>query len=169
MMSYIIWTDLKADLIKLVVTAYIVTMVTEFFVRRRQPLEVPKEPLEMPKSQEVPNPKSLTFRVDGIPVNHADELLRNLKTLAEQDPDLRGAAATMAQRSLTPRDKLSACATISVTTTLSGGDLCARLQRSGKGYPYSYTCEFGGITPLYEDKNGADVEYEPLYNPCCPC
>ncbi|KAL5592378.1 hypothetical protein FOBRF1_013404 [Fusarium oxysporum] len=33
-----------------------------------------------------------------------------------------------------------------------------QLRRAGNGHPYSYTCKFEGITPLYEDKNGADVD-----------
>ncbi|OQE13144.1 hypothetical protein PENFLA_c053G03067 [Penicillium flavigenum] len=49
-------------------------------------------------------------------------------------------------------------ATVYITTPLSGEDLCARLHRSGKCYPYSYTCKFDGITPLYEDEKGADVD-----------
>ncbi|EPS29040.1 hypothetical protein PDE_03987 [Penicillium oxalicum 114-2] len=64
----------------------------------------------------------------------------------------------MSLHSLTPRDKRFLCATVSITTPLSGEDLCARLRRTGTCYPYSYTCRFDGITPLYENESGGDVD-----------
>jgi hypothetical protein len=72
-MPYNIW----ADWVKLVATLTIVIIVTALIVRRRQPLEAPK-----------PKPKRLTFRVDNIPINGTDELYHNLRSFAEQDPDL---------------------------------------------------------------------------------
>ena len=146
-MPYNIW----ADGVKLVATVTIVIMVTALIVRWRQPLEAPK-----------PKPKRLTFRVDNIPINGSNELDHNIRCIAEQEPDLQRAVSTMAQHSLTPRDKHSLCATVSITTVLSGEDLCTRLHRAGNCYPYSYTCRFDGITPLYDDRNGADVEYVPF-------
>ncbi|KAH7016248.1 ankyrin repeat-containing protein, partial [Microdochium trichocladiopsis] len=103
-------------------------------------------------------PKSLTLRIDGIPTDHADELFTNLRSIAERSPVLRAAAATMALRSLAQHGKDSVCATISTTTSLSGDDLSAQLRRAGNSHPYRYTCKFEGITPLYEDKNGADAD-----------
>ncbi|KAJ5887721.1 hypothetical protein N7495_007762 [Penicillium taxi] len=102
--------------------------------------------------------KRLTFRVDNIPNSDTKELEHIIKSFAEQDPDLQRAVATMTCHRLTPRDKHFACATISITTLLSGEDLCARLGRSSKGSQYIFTCRFDGITPLYEDENGADVD-----------
>ncbi|KAH6881035.1 hypothetical protein B0T10DRAFT_609236 [Thelonectria olida] len=64
----------------------------------------------------------------------------------------------MARHSLVPHGNDSLCATISIITSLSADDLSAQLRRAGNGHPYSYTCKFEGITPLYEDKNGADVD-----------
>ncbi|EFQ30905.1 uncharacterized protein GLRG_06049 [Colletotrichum graminicola M1.001] len=100
--------------------------------------------------------KSLTFRVDDIPVDHIDDLDRNIQSIAERDADLRAAAFT--RRSLGHSDNKHVCATVTATTTLSGNDLCSRLTRAGKGFPYSYSCDFDGITPLYEDTNGAAVD-----------
>ncbi|KAK2017089.1 hypothetical protein LZ32DRAFT_577078, partial [Colletotrichum eremochloae] len=110
-----------------------------------------------PVVAKTPKPlKSLTFRVDDIPVDHVDDLDRNLQSIAERDADLRGAA--FARRSLGHSDKAHMCATVTATTTLSGKDLCSRLAQAGKGFPYSYSCDFDGITPLYEDTNGASVD-----------
>ncbi|KAJ5900022.1 hypothetical protein N7495_004766 [Penicillium taxi] len=140
-MPYKIW----ADLAKIVATASIVIVVTALLVRWRQPLEVPK-------------PKRLTFRVDNIPINDTKELEHNIKSFAEQDPDLQRAVATIICHRLTPRDKHFFCATVSITTSLSGENLCARLSRTSKCYPYTFTCRFDGITPLYEGESGADVD-----------
>ncbi|GKT93566.1 ankyrin repeat-containing protein [Colletotrichum tofieldiae] len=106
-----------------------------------------------------PNPrKSLTFRVDDIPVGHIDDLDRNLQSVAELDADLRDDAASFERRSLGHKDKAFVCATVVATTHLSGKELCARLVRAGKGFRYSYSCDFDGITPLFEDSNGAAVD-----------
>lgn len=95
---------------------------------------------------------------DDIPTDQTDNLDRNLKSILEEVLDLRGDADTMARHSLVPHGNDSLCATISIITSLSADDLSAQLRRAGNGHPYSYTCKFEGITPLYEDKNGADVE-----------
>ncbi|GJC78574.1 protein SERAC1 [Colletotrichum liriopes] len=106
-----------------------------------------------------PNPrKSLTFRVDDIPVAHIDDLDRNLQSVAELDADLCDDAASFERRSLGHKDKAFVCATVVATTHLSGKELCTRLFRAGKGFPYSYSCDFDGITPLFEDSNGAAVD-----------
>ncbi|KAK1999116.1 hypothetical protein LX36DRAFT_633060 [Colletotrichum falcatum] len=110
-------------------------------------LEPPKLPIPL---------KSLTFRVDDIPANHVDDFDRNLQSIAEGDAALHGVALT--RRSLEHSDRENVCATVTVTTTLSGKDLCSRLAKAGNGFPYSYSCDFDGITPLYEDINGAAVD-----------
>ncbi|KAK1977787.1 hypothetical protein LZ30DRAFT_730850, partial [Colletotrichum cereale] len=102
--------------------------------------------------------KSLTFRVDDIPVDHADDLDRNLRSIAERNGDLCGAATSFVRRSLEHTGKTNMCATVTATTVLSGKELCWRLARAGKDFPYSYSCDFDGITPLYEDINGAAVD-----------
>ncbi|KAK2042669.1 hypothetical protein LZ31DRAFT_525790 [Colletotrichum somersetense] len=110
-----------------------------------------------PAVLEPPQPrKSLTFRVDDIPVEHGHDLDRNLQSIAERDTDLR--AADLDRRSLVHSDKEHMCATVTTTTTLSGKDLCSRLAQAGRDFPYSYSCDFDGITPLYEDFNSAAVD-----------
>ncbi|KAJ5128266.1 ankyrin repeat-containing protein, partial [Penicillium atrosanguineum] len=141
-------SETRAEVIVLAVTAIIgVILLFAFFTRER-------------KQTEAPRPKSLTFRVDDIPIDHQNKFIDNLKSVAEQDPDLRRAIATITRHTLTPKDKRFACATISISTTLTGEELCTRLSVAGnlKGYKYSYTCVFDGITPLYEHQNGADVD-----------
>lgn len=147
--------DNWADLIKLVVTATSVLMLIVVHVcqqqqqqrrRRRQPLEAPK-------------PKNLTFHIDDIPIDDTEKLVDNILSVVEQDPDLQEAVATMVHRSSAPMGKHFVCATFSITTPLSGDDLCTHLRQSGKAYPYKYTCKFYGLTPLYDNGNGADVEY----------
>ncbi|KAJ4181106.1 hypothetical protein NW759_017203 [Fusarium solani] len=129
-----------------VATVLVVLLITILF---RQTAKQPLQP---------PTIKSLTLRVDDIPADRTDDLDRNLKAIVEQDPTLRAVAATPVRRSLARKDKHSACATVSIRTSLSADDLSARLRRVGNGYPYRYTCKFDGITPLYEDQNGADVD-----------
>ncbi|KAF6804014.1 ankyrin repeat-containing protein [Colletotrichum plurivorum] len=53
---------------------------------------------------------------------------------------------------------MSMCATVSIITYLSGNELCKRLSRLGKTYQYSFSCDFDGITPVFEDSNGAAVD-----------
>ncbi|KAK2023015.1 hypothetical protein LX32DRAFT_708969, partial [Colletotrichum zoysiae] len=114
--------------------------------------------VEPPKPPEPPKPrKSLTFRVDDIPVEHVHDFDGNLQSIAERDADLRGATA-FTRRSLVHSDKEYMSATVTATTTLSEKDLCSRLAQAGKDFPYSYSCNFFGITPLYEDVNGAAVD-----------
>lgn len=103
-------------------------------------------------------PKSLTFRVDDIPIDDVDDLDSNLQSLVELDTDLRGIAASFVRHSLVHKDRMSLCATVSTITYLSGNELCKRLSRLGKTYPYNYSCDFDGITPVFEDSNGAAVE-----------
>ncbi|KAM5342890.1 hypothetical protein ACJ41O_013856 [Fusarium nematophilum] len=129
-----------------VVTAIVVLLTTILFRKTA------KQPLQPPTI------KCLTLRIDDIPADQTDDLDRNVKSIIEQDPTLRAVAATPVRRSLAPKDKHSMCATISIRTSLSADDLSARLRRVGNGYPYRYTCKFDGITPLYEDQNGADVD-----------
>jgi len=107
-----------------------------------------------------PEPKRLSFRVNDIPIDHTDELDPTLRSIVEQDSVLREAAATIACRSLTPQNSQFACATVSISTSLFGDDLCNRLHSAGKDQPYtySYTCKFDGITPLYDAESSADVE-----------
>ncbi|KAK1589962.1 ankyrin repeat-containing protein, partial [Colletotrichum navitas] len=105
-----------------------------------------------------PKPRSLTFRVDDVPIDHVHDFGRRLQSIAEQDPVLRGVASAIVLRSLAPRDKVTSCATVSVVTHLSGDSLCVRLHHAGRGHPYTYSCNFEGITPLYVAEGGADID-----------
>ncbi|KAK1982091.1 ankyrin repeat-containing protein, partial [Colletotrichum cereale] len=105
-----------------------------------------------------PKPKSLTFRVDDIPIDHINDFGRRIRYIAEQDPVLSGVASAIVLRSLVPRDKRIGCATVSIVTHLSGDSLCMRLLQAGNGHPYTYSCNFEGITPLYEAEGGADID-----------
>nr|XP_036586253.1 ankyrin repeat-containing protein [Colletotrichum truncatum]KAF6796660.1 ankyrin repeat-containing protein [Colletotrichum truncatum] len=102
--------------------------------------------------------KSLTFRVDDIPNDDYDDFDQKLISVAKQDPALHDIANTFVRRSLSRKDKTSFCATVSATTDLSGKELCVRLSQAGKSYRYSFSCDFSGITPLFEDENGAAVD-----------
>ncbi|KAM5342908.1 hypothetical protein ACJ41O_013874 [Fusarium nematophilum] len=135
------------ELLMTAVATVIVVLLTAILFRKTA-----KQPLQPPTI------KCLTLRIDDIPADQTDDLNRNLKAIIEQDPILRAVAATPVRRSLAPKDKHSVCATISIRTSLAADDLSARLRRVGNGYPYRYTSKFDGITPLYEDQNGAEVD-----------
>jgi hypothetical protein len=142
MMLHRNWTDL----VKLAFTASAIIVITAFVCARwRKPLVKPKT-------------RRLAFRVDDIPFKDESELDHKIRSLLEQDPDLQGAVATLSRHSLMPRDEHALCATFSITTSISGENLCARLNKAGNGHSYYYSCKFEGITPLYENKSGADVE-----------
>ncbi|KAK2026075.1 ankyrin repeat-containing protein, partial [Colletotrichum zoysiae] len=117
-----------------------------------------RQTLQSLLSSPPPRPKSLTFRVDDIPSDHSDDFVRRIRSILEQDPVLREVAASVALRSLVPRDEITSCATVSVVTHLSGDSLCMRLTQAGRAHPYSYSCNFEGLTPLYEAEGGADVD-----------
>ncbi|KAL8365058.1 hypothetical protein RB595_004057 [Gaeumannomyces hyphopodioides] len=124
--------------------------------RPRLTSRVDDTPIDPPT---VPKPKSLAFRVNNIPIDHTGELVNHdLKSMAEQDPMLREAAASINCRSLAPQNKEFSCATVSITTSLSGDELSAQLRQADRDLRYSYTCKFDGITPLYDGKDGADVD-----------
>ncbi|KPA35726.1 hypothetical protein FLAG1_11555 [Fusarium langsethiae] len=147
-------------------TASVVLLATILHHRSlRQPLKPPgtetptRRVDDIPAETSVPKTKkSLTLRIDDIPADHIDNLDRNLKSILGKIPDLRGDANPMVRRSLVSHGKDSLCATISINTSLSADDLSAQLCQAGQAHPYKYTCKFKGVTPLYEDKNGADID-----------
>ncbi|KAK1579705.1 uncharacterized protein LY79DRAFT_652008, partial [Colletotrichum navitas] len=149
-----IWSEsgLWANLLGLVIPIFVCLAVVAASRWAISPAPAPAATVMRPPKP----PKSLTFRVDDIPVEHVDDLDRNIQSIAERDADLHGAAFT--RRSLGHSDKEHVCATVTTTTTLSGKDLCSRLAQAGKDFPYSYSCDFDGITPLYEDTNGVAVD-----------
>ncbi|XWW97902.1 hypothetical protein V2A60_005898 [Cordyceps javanica] len=102
--------------------------------------------------------KKLTLRIDEIPADHTDKLDRSLKSILGEIRDLQGDPNPMIRRSLVSYGKDFLCATVSINTSLSADDLSAQLRQAGQPYPYKYTCKFPGVTPLFEDKNGADID-----------
>ncbi|PCD23153.1 hypothetical protein AU210_014676 [Fusarium oxysporum f. sp. radicis-cucumerinum] len=117
-----------------------------------------RQPLKPAETSAPKTKKSLTLRIDEIPADHIDNLDRNLKSILDKILDLQGDANPMVCRSLVSHGKDSLCATISINTSLSADDLSAQLCQAGQAHPYKYTYKFKGVTPLYEDKNGADID-----------
>ncbi|KND92361.1 Vegetative incompatibility protein HET-E-1 [Tolypocladium ophioglossoides CBS 100239] len=142
-------SNISADSVTLVVTAAIIVL-TAVLVRRNLARATTT------RSSSAPRPKSVTFRIDDIPIGHTDELDRNLISIVDKDLALRGVALTI--RSLAPYGQDSLCATVSITTTLFGDVLSTQLHQAGKTQPYRYTCKFRGITPLYDAKSNAHVD-----------
>ncbi|WYZ38338.1 hypothetical protein EsH8_III_000252 [Colletotrichum jinshuiense] len=151
-MSDHIWSDIGLWTIFLGLAIAVVILLVSPTVGRRPAPSAPTA------AKTLKHPKSLTFRIDDIPVSHVDKLDRNIQSIAELDSVLRDAAASFVRRSMAPKDSSFVCATFSATTHLSGNELCAQLLRAGTNYPYSYSCDFDGITPLFEDSNGAAVD-----------
>ncbi|SPO06920.1 uncharacterized protein DNG_09614 [Cephalotrichum gorgonifer] len=102
--------------------------------------------------------KTLTFRVDDIPVDDTLALIHNLEKIFDRDDSLRESAATLDCHSLVLKDKDHSCAIVSIKTLLSPGDLDTLLLKAGTGYPYDYSCVFNGITPLYACPSSANVD-----------
>ncbi|EJP61221.1 Ankyrin repeat-containing protein [Beauveria bassiana ARSEF 2860] len=147
-------------------TASVVLLATILHQRSlRQPLKSPATQALTRRVDDTPaetsapkTKKSLTLRIDEIPADHVDNLDRNLKSILSKILDLRGDANPMVCRSLVSHGKDSFCATISINTSLSADDLSAQLRQAGQAHPYKYTCKFQGVTPLFEDKNGASID-----------
>ncbi|KAK8859532.1 Protein SERAC1 [Apiospora arundinis] len=103
--------------------------------------------------------RNLTLRVDLIPTGTSSkELESELKSIMARSPDLRGQLDDLVVRSIAPRDRTCACATVTGRALLSEEHLLTRLQDSSKAFPYRYDCAFYGITPLYEDASGAQCD-----------
>ncbi|GKT46206.1 uncharacterized protein ColSpa_06387 [Colletotrichum spaethianum] len=151
-MPHDIWPDLGlwSNTFGLVIA--VIVCLAAFAVSRR-PAPTAQSAAKKPKPS-----KSLTFRVDDIPIEHAENFDRNLQSVAELDESLRGAAVPFVRRSLERKDQAFMCATVLTTTRLSGKELCTRLSQASKDYHYSYSCDFDGITPMFEDVNGVAVD-----------
>ncbi|KAF5675926.1 ankyrin repeat-containing protein [Fusarium denticulatum] len=147
-------------------TASIVLLATILHQRSlRQPLMPPATQTLTRRVDDTPTEtlapktkKSLTLCINEIPADHIEKLDRNLESILGKILDPRGDANPMVRRSLVSHGKDSLCATVSIKTSLSADDLSAQLCQAGQAHPYKYTCKFTGVTPLYEDKNGADID-----------
>jgi len=104
--------------------------------------------------------RSLTLRIEGIPTEKSSEALkRDLKSIIEQDTKLKDDSVAIVQHFLVPRDHRVACATATIRTSVAAKEVVKRLHQAGSSYPYCFDTVFHGITPLYENHGGADVEY----------
>ena len=108
-------------------------------------------------------PQERTLRIEGIPVDTSrEDLEKNLKLSDEKEevsPDLGNALRTMRVRSLAQKDKRFCTATVDMTTT--SVEKLVQLFNSSQRFNqlgYRLDCTFGGITPLAEDRNGAECE-----------
>lgn len=103
--------------------------------------------------------RELTLCVDGIPAEKSTAQVENeLRSIIATNPELQGRLGDLVVRSLTPRDCTYACATVTLWTLLPEKQLLDSLKRASKELAYRYNCTFYGITPLYEDADGAHCE-----------
>lgn len=101
----------------------------------------------------------LTLRIEGIPADTSSEAIDNdFKSIIEQDPRLKDDSVAIIQHFLVPRDLRIACATATIRTSITAKEVVKRLHQAGSSYPYRFDTVFRGITPLYECREGADVE-----------
>ncbi|VUC37866.1 unnamed protein product [Clonostachys rosea] len=115
-------------------------------------------PLRQPSRRQPPF-ETWTLRVDDIPTSESGAFASNLQSNIDQDRKLKDAVPTPIDcNSITPRDDRSSCATVSITSSLSAEELCTLLERALGKHPYTFSCTFDGITPLYEDPSRVDID-----------
>lgn len=124
--------------------------------QQRRPASRPASGHDAPRQQ---RSRELTLRVDEIPAGTSTTKVEtDLQSIIGTNPELEGQLDDLVVRSLTPRDRTCACATVTLRTLLPEKQLLDSLQRASKELPYRYDCTFYGITPLYEDADGASCE-----------
>ncbi|KAI0163841.1 hypothetical protein GGR57DRAFT_497931 [Xylariaceae sp. FL1272] len=89
-----------------------------------------------------------------------DDLIQDLNTIATTDSILEQVIGTISRVSLVRVQRPWACATASFRTELLDTELVERFSRASAqvGFEYRYDCNFYGITPIHEDKDGALVD-----------
>ncbi|KAH7008807.1 hypothetical protein EDB80DRAFT_576244 [Ilyonectria destructans] len=89
-----------------------------------------------------------------------DELIQDVKSIGDKDSNLKSSVDTVFKRSFEPHGKTHYTATVTMATRIPRSDLCKRLREVTKSLnlPYEYSHEFHGITPLYDNRKGADVD-----------
>lgn len=108
-------------------------------------------------AEQRPN-KPLTLRILEVPIDTTREQLKvNLESIISSDSGLRD-KVTLRLHSLVRRDRMSSCATVTFHASVSKVDLIKRLRQTSLDYPYKFDLDFYGITPVYEDPSGANVE-----------
>lgn len=118
----------------------------------------PAKPAPRRRPESPPPRRSITLRVDLVPVDTAPEALEGqLRARRVPGPDLQAALATACVRSLVRSQPRFACATVALQSSLPEGQLLAALHQGNDGLPYRYDSTFQGITPLHAD---ADAKCE---------
>ena len=103
--------------------------------------------------------KKLALRIDVVPADMSTDVFqRDLRSIVDSDPDLKERVTSIEHHFLVRRDQRMACATATFCTSLDARGLIAELHKASVGYPYIFDVHFRGITPLYEDPAGANVE-----------
>lgn len=109
--------------------------------------------------KKTPRWRKLALRIDQIPTDKpADVFQRDLQSIINGAPDLKECATSIKHHLLVQRNARMACATATFYTSLDGTELVAKLKQAGSRHPYRFDVDFHGMTPLYEDPAGADVE-----------
>ncbi|KAI1839800.1 hypothetical protein JX266_013987, partial [Neoarthrinium moseri] len=105
--------------------------------------------------------RHVVLRVREVPDSKSiEDLIHDLRTISTIDPALREAVDTIDRISLIPTHKPWACATASFHTELLDTELAERLTSASAAASLAYRCDctFSGITPIHEDKAGAQVD-----------
>lgn len=104
--------------------------------------------------------KRLTIRVDIFSSGDTDEttLASNLESIIAANSTLKKSISNIKVRSLALRDIRGLCATVSLDSSLKGPELCSELEKNHGSFPYYFSSDFMGITPLHVDEDGADLE-----------
>jgi hypothetical protein len=113
-----------------------------------------------PPKKRISTPKQpLTLRIDEIPIDTSiAALTRDLHSVVYQHLGLKEDAITIKLHSLFRRDQRTACATATFGTSLPKTELIKKLQQAETNLPHRFDNRFHGITPLYEAREGAEVE-----------
>ncbi|KAI8626567.1 ankyrin repeat-containing protein [Xylariaceae sp. FL1651] len=103
----------------------------------------------------------LTLRINDVHVSSSREAFAgDLKSIIAADLILKKNIKTLSNVSLVRTNKRSACGTATFHTSLPDQELVQRLQGASKGkeHPYTFDCDFYGITPLYEHETDTQVD-----------
>jgi hypothetical protein len=118
-------------------------------------------PTYLAKSTQMRPKRSVVLRAQEIPIQRTrDDVRKDLGEIAATDPTLKEVVSTLSHLTLVAMDNHWACATMSFDTTLSDPELVERFSRASATLPWRYKFDstFYGVTPLYEDANGAQIE-----------
>lgn len=118
--------------------------------------------------------KKITIQVRMVRTADFKELIQDVKSIGDKDSNLKSSVDTVFKRSFEPHGKTHYTATVTMATRIPRSDLCKRLREVTKSlnlpyeYSHEYSHEFHGITPLYDNRGGADVELAPQSSSTTP-